>query len=104
MFLHGVAGLPVLAEGLAQPSAREVESAVAAVYPALVNISAVARDFAEGRAMRFPSAGSGVLVTDEGHVLTNFHVAGNSTRIRCTLTDGRIFDATKGAHAVAMAL
>ena len=49
VFLHGVAGLPVLAEGLAQPSAREVESAVAAVYPALVNISAVARDFAEGR-------------------------------------------------------
>ena len=98
VFLHGVAGLPVLAEGLAQPSAREVESAVAAVYPALVNISAVARDFAEGRAMRFPSAGSGVLVSDQGHVLTNFHVAGNSTRIRCTLTDGRIFDADVVAH------
>ena len=37
------------------PSAQEVETAVAAVYPALVNISAVSRDFAEGRAMRFPS-------------------------------------------------
>jgi serine protease Do len=80
------------------PTAQEVETAVAAVYPALVNISAVSRDFAEGRAMRFPSAGSGVLVTDQGHVLTNFHVAGNSTRIRCTLTDGRIFDADVVAH------
>jgi len=83
---------------LAQPTAREVESAVAAVYPALVNISAVSRDFAEGRAMRFPSAGSGVLVSEAGHVLTNFHVAGHSTRIRCTLTDGRIFDADVVAH------
>ncbi len=82
----------------AVPTAREVEEAVAAVYPALVNISAVSRDFAEGRAMRFPSAGSGVLVSEQGHVLTNFHVAGNSTRIRCTLTDGRIFDADVVAH------
>ncbi|MEO8197450.1 MAG: PDZ domain-containing protein [Thermoanaerobaculia bacterium] len=94
-FLHGVAAL---AGPLAQPSAQEVESAVAAVYPALVNISAVSRGFAEGRAMRFPSAGSGVLVSEQGHVLTNFHVAGNSTRIRCTLTDGRILDADVVAH------
>ncbi|MEO8277249.1 MAG: PDZ domain-containing protein [Thermoanaerobaculia bacterium] len=82
----------------AQPTAQEVETAVAAVYPALVNISAVSREFAEGRAMRFPSAGSGVLVSKEGHVLTNFHVAGHSTRIRCTLTDGRIFEADVVAH------
>ncbi len=87
-----VAGEPAV------PTAREVEKAVAAVYPALVNISAVSRDFAEGRAIRFPSAGSGVLVSEAGHVLTNFHVAGNSTRIRCTLTDGRIFDADVVAH------
>lgn len=85
-------------EGTALPTAREVEAAVAAVYPALVNISAVSRDFSEGRAVRFPSAGSGVLVSAEGHVLTNFHVAGNSTRIRCTLTDGRIFEAAVVAH------
>jgi len=94
--VHGVEG--ALPGALAQPSAREVEVAVAAVYPALVNISAVSRDFAEGRAMRFPSAGSGVLVSKAGHVLTNFHVAGHSTRIRCTLTDGRIFDADVVAH------
>ena len=94
-WLHA-AGAP--AARLAQPSPQEVETAVAAVYPALVNISAVSRDFSEGRAMRFPSAGSGVLVSDQGHVLTNFHVAGNSTRIRCTLTDGRILDADVVAH------
>ena len=93
-----VAGSAAPAQTPVVPTAQEVETAVAAVYPALVNISAVSRDFAEGRAMRFPSAGSGVLVSEQGHVLTNFHVAGNSTRIRCTLTDGRIFDADVVAH------
>ncbi len=36
------------AERPAMPTAREVESAVAAVYPALVNISAVSRDYCRG--------------------------------------------------------
>ncbi len=80
------------------PSPREVERAAAEVYPALVNISAVSRRFGEGRAMRYPSAGSGVIVSDQGHVLTNFHVAGDSTRIRCTLTDGEVFETDVVAH------
>jgi len=75
-----------------------VEAAAAAVYPALVNISAVSRQFSEGRVLRFPSAGSGVVVTPQGHVLTNFHVAGHTTRLRCTLTDGRVLDADVIVH------
>ncbi len=88
---------PVLAQ-TEPPSAREVERAAAAVYPALVNISAVSRHFAEGREMRFPSAGSGVVVTSQGHVLTNFHVAGDTARIRCTLTNGDVYEADVVAH------
>jgi serine protease Do len=89
--------------GAVPPAAAEetqalVARALAAVYPALVNITAVTRHFAEGRAMRFPSAGSGVIVDDAGHVLTNFHVAGNSTRLRCTLTSGEVLDADVVAH------
>ena len=80
------------------PSEGTVERAASLVYPALVNISAVAREFSEGRAMRFPAAGSGVIVTPEGHVLTNYHVAGNTTRLRCTLTDGAVYDADVVAH------
>lgn len=75
-----------------------VERAAAAIYPALVNISAVSRQFSEGRVLRFPSAGSGVVVTPQGHVLTNFHVAGHTTRLRCTLTDGRVLDADVIVH------
>jgi len=32
--------------------------------------------------------GSGFLITDDGYILTNAHVAGNATRIVVTLTDG----------------
>ena len=68
------------------------------VYPALVNITVVYQRFSQGRAERYPGAGSGVIVTPQGHVLTNFHVAGNTTRIDCTLTDGRVVSAAVVAH------
>jgi S1-C subfamily serine protease len=67
---------------------RDIERARDRVYPAVVNILAVTRYFSEGRAQRAPSGGSGVIVTPQGHVLTNYHVAGNSTRITCSLTTG----------------
>ena len=92
------AGQEPVPEPAVAASSGEVEAAAAAVYPALVNISAVSRQFSEGRVLRFPSAGSGVVVTPEGHVLTNFHVAGHTTRLRCTLTDGRVLDADVIVH------
>ncbi|MFN7940469.1 MAG: PDZ domain-containing protein [Thermoanaerobaculia bacterium] len=91
-------GLAAPAAAAAPASTAAVERALAAVYPALVNISAVTQQFAEGRAMRYPSAGSGVIVSPDGYVLTNFHVAGNSTRLRCTLTTGEVIDADVVAH------
>jgi serine protease Do len=39
------------------------------------------------------SLGSGVIVSKEGHILTNHHVAGGMTEIRIQLTDGRNFPA-----------
>jgi serine protease Do len=68
------------------------------VYPALVNITVVSQRFVEGRAERYPGAGSGVVLTPQGHVLTNFHVAGHTTRIDCTLTSGRVLQAEVVAH------
>ena len=94
----GEAAIAQVGSSAPGPTPEQVERALAEVYPALVNISAVTRQFGEGRAMRFPSAGSGVIVDADGHVLTNYHVAGNSTRIRCTLTSGEIVDADVVAH------
>jgi serine protease Do len=77
---------------------RDIERARDRVYPAVVNILAVTRYFSEGRAQRSPSGGSGVIVTPQGHVLTNYHVAGNSTRITCSLTTGETLEAAVVAH------
>jgi S1-C subfamily serine protease len=58
------------------------------VYPALVNIAVIVDEHVGGRAMRNPAQGSGVIVSPAGHVLTNYHVAANATRLTCILTTG----------------
>ena len=77
---------------------RAIAAARDAVYPALVNLTVVARSFADGRTVRYPASGSGVVVTPEGHVLTNYHVAGDATRITATLTSGEVLDAEVVVH------
>ncbi len=37
--------------------------------------------------------GSGMIIDTQGHILTNFHVAGGATKIEVVLSDGRHFDA-----------
>ena len=40
-----------------------------------------------------PGTGSGFIISKEGHIVTNHHVVANTTSIKVTLTDGRVFDA-----------
>lgn len=84
----------------AQPAVPPEAVAVArdAVYPSLVNLTVVNRSFFGGRAVRRLGSGSGVIVSAEGHVLTNYHVAGESARITATLTSGEQLEAEVVAH------
>ncbi len=77
---------------------RDMEFAKEQVYPALVNISVVAQRYSGGRSQRFPAAGSGVIVSPAGHVVTNFHVAGDTTRIVCRLPSKESIEAEVVAH------
>jgi serine protease Do len=79
----GGAGAP-LAE-LSDPVRAEIERAIAKVYPALVRIHVVTVDYEGGRERKFQASGSGAIITPEGHVITNHHVAGKARRITCTL-------------------
>ena len=72
---------------------RAVELARDRVYPSLVNILVVGKNFRQGREVRGIGAGSGVIVSPAGHVLTNFHVAGDAARITCRLPSGERVDA-----------
>src|SRR3954469_3318003 len=69
-----------------QSSSRpEIDRALAAVYPSLVRISVVAANYGSGREMRSETSGSGTIVSADGYVVTNHHVAGHARRIVCTL-------------------
>lgn len=71
----------------ATPAAEAVAvyAAVAKVAPSLVRIHVVRLDHHEGRELKHESAGSGTIITPEGHVVTNHHVAGRTRAILCTL-------------------
>ncbi len=70
--------------GVADQSAA-VQSALAKVAPSLVRIHVVSIDHADGRELKREASGSGTIITPEGHVVTNHHVAGKTRSIICTL-------------------
>jgi serine protease Do len=94
-----LAGLVLAAAAMAAPAAGsdELTQRIAEirrrVYPALVNISTVKRFFQQGHARRTSAAGSGIVVSPDGYVLTNYHVASHATRILCRLPSGEELEA-----------
>ncbi len=72
----------------------QVEAAVQAVYPALVRIHVVYEEGGAGRMQKGRASGSGTIISAEGHILTNHHVAGRATRITVRLADRQEVRAT----------
>ena len=72
-----------------------IEPAIEKVYPALVRIYVVAEEPGGGRMERMRAAGSGVIISSDGYVVTNHHVAGNAVRMTCTLADGEEVEAVR---------
>jgi len=66
----------------------ELTDTVNSVYPAIVRIEVVSEKGSGGRMMKSRSTGSGVIISKDGLVVTNHHVAGKATRITCRLYDG----------------
>src|SRR5207247_1861461 len=71
---------------------RAVVEVVEHVGPAVVSIAAGSRR--PGRAAGVVGAGSGVVFTPDGYVLTNSHVVHEATDLGVTLTDGATLGAT----------
>jgi serine protease Do len=78
---------PVTAVGGDHPEA------LAKVFPAIVRIEAIRLEPSDGRLMKAWVGGSGVIISAQGHVLTNCHVAEDADFYRCYLYDGQRIEA-----------
>ena len=67
---------------------RSVAAAVEMVAPAVVHLRAEGNR--RGRGAPTAGVGSGFLITPDGYLLTNSHVAGGARAVEVTLADGRV--------------
>jgi len=54
-------------------------------HTALVNIQPVTESYTRGEKRKRASVGSGFLIDTQGHIVTNYHVAGRASRVMVTL-------------------
>ncbi|MFP4141685.1 MAG: trypsin-like peptidase domain-containing protein, partial [Phycisphaerae bacterium] len=89
LLLAAAGGMPA---GCQQTHSRNelreaVDTAYEEVFPTIVRIHVVATKPGRGRILKFQASGSGAIISSDGHVITNHHVAGKATRIVCRLAD-----------------
>ncbi|MHC4294173.1 MAG: trypsin-like peptidase domain-containing protein [Planctomycetota bacterium] len=63
------------------------------VFPAVVFIKSLKESYESGKKISQETAGSGVIVSPDGWLLTNRHVVDKATEVRCLLTGGEKYDA-----------
>lgn len=82
------------ADGRVVVSRANIDAAVRDVKPALVRIRVVSPSYRDGREMKYISYGSGTIVSPDGYVVTNHHVAGSAIALTCTLANREEVGAT----------
>jgi len=70
-----------------------IEGAKAKVFPTLVYVKPIREDYSEGKKQRQVISGSGVIISEDGYVVTNHHVADKAVEIRCVLFDNSMLEA-----------
>ncbi len=68
---------------------------LARVFPSIVRIEAIRLRPSDGRLTKQWTGGSGVIISAQGHVLTNCHVTEDGDYFRCYLYDGTHLDAKR---------
>lgn len=63
------------------------------VFPAVVFIKCLRESHETGQKVSQEVAGSGVIISPAGEVLTNWHVVEKAVEVRCLLSDGQAMDA-----------
>lgn len=70
-----------------------VKEAKAKVFPTVVFIKVVREDLERGEKRAQEVSGSGVLISADGEVLSNWHVVDQAKEVRCLLQDGTAYPA-----------
>src|SRR5947208_2663551 len=70
-----------------------VDRAISRMQPALVRIQVVSTEYREGREIKMQEVGSGAIISKDGYLVTNHHVAGHGARMVCTLWNREEVDA-----------
>ena len=70
-----------------------IEKSIDRVFPALVRIFVLSDNPEAGRIEKMPSAGSGVVISKDGYIITNHHVAGRARHLVCRMYDGEEIEA-----------
>ena len=66
---------------------QAVVAVTARIFPAVVRIDVAAETYSEGKRDLVRGIGSGVIIDEQGHVLTNYHVAGRAAELFVTLAN-----------------
>jgi serine protease Do len=87
--LGAIGAVPVLRAAQPAAAAAAAENPMLArIFPSIVRIEAIRLRPSDGRLTKQWSGGSGVVVTAQGHVVTNCHVTEDGDFFRCYLFDG----------------
>src|SRR6266516_4516087 len=86
MFAAIFCGMPLVqAQEIPAKLRAVVDTAITRMRPSLVRIHVVSTEYREGRELKMQAVGSGAIISKDGYLVTNHHVAGHGARMVCTL-------------------